>query len=163
MTTTRYAFTLLVQNQASAEIVFNGDINLLDSMVGLNLLSMALATPPGSPATGDTYVVAASGTGAWLGQDGNIAVYIGGWIFITPKAGMQAYDSNTTAWVRYNGTVWSGGKYTVANLPTGVEGMTAYATNGRKVGQGVGAGTGVPVYFSASSWRVHSTDAAVAS
>jgi len=55
------------------------------------------------------------------------------------------------------------GKYTVAALPPGIEGQTAYATNGRKVGELSGAGTGVPVYFSQGSWRVYSTDAAVAS
>lgn len=54
-------------------------------------------------------------------------------------------------------------KYTVAGLPAGSEGQLAYATNGRKVGEGVGAGTGVPVYFSNASWRVFSTDAAVLS
>lgn len=54
------------------------------------------------------------------------------------------------------------GHYTVVGLPTGAEGDLAYATNGRKVGEGVGTGTGVPVYFSNASWRVYSTDAAVA-
>jgi hypothetical protein len=53
------------------------------------------------------------------------------------------------------------GKFTVAGLPTGAEGQIAYATNGRKVGEGGGSGTGVPVYFSNGSWRVYSTDAAV--
>ncbi len=55
--------------------------------------------------------------------------------------------------------------YTVAGLPLSsisLEGMLAYATNGRKVGQGPGAGTGVPVYFSNGAWRVYSTDAPVA-
>jgi hypothetical protein len=55
------------------------------------------------------------------------------------------------------------GQYTVANLPVGAEGQTAYATNGRKVGEGAGSGTGVPVYFSNSHWRVYSTDAQVQS
>jgi hypothetical protein len=53
--------------------------------------------------------------------------------------------------------------YTVANLPAGSSGALAYATNGRKVGEGAGAGTGVPVYYSTSHWRVFSTDAVVAS
>lgn len=51
---------------------------------------------------------------------------------------------------------------TVAALPAGAEGQHAYATNGRKVGEGAGSGTGVPVYFSSASWRVFSTDAPVA-
>ena len=54
-------------------------------------------------------------------------------------------------------------QYTVALLPAGSEGMRAYATNGRKVGEGAGLGTGVPVYFSNGLWRVFSTDAQVQS
>jgi hypothetical protein len=53
--------------------------------------------------------------------------------------------------------------YTVATLPSGSEGQQTYATNGRKVGEGSGSGTGVPVYFSNGQWRVYSTDAAVQS
>lgn len=55
------------------------------------------------------------------------------------------------------------GPYAVASLPavTGT-GWLAYATNGRKVGEGAGSGTGVPVYYSNGAWRVFSTDAAVA-
>jgi len=52
---------------------------------------------------------------------------------------------------------------TVANLPPGREGMVAYASNGRKSGEGAGAGTGVPVYWSNGLWRVFSTDAQVQS
>ena len=51
--------------------------------------------------------------------------------------------------------------YTVAGLPAGLEGQYAYATDGRKVGEGLGAGTGVPTYFSNGLWRVFSTDAQV--
>ena len=50
----------------------------------------------------------------------------------------------------------------VASLATsGIEGQLSYATNGRKVGEGSGSGTGVPVYFSNGAWRVYSTDAQV--
>jgi hypothetical protein len=51
--------------------------------------------------------------------------------------------------------------FTVAGLPAGLEGQYAYATDGRKVGEGVGAGTGVPIYFSNTLWRVFSTDTVV--
>lgn len=53
-------------------------------------------------------------------------------------------------------------QYAVAGLPSGAEGDMAFATNGRKVGEGAASGTGVPVYFSNGSWRVYSTDLAVA-
>ncbi len=55
------------------------------------------------------------------------------------------------------------GSFTVATLPNNpIAGQTAYATNGRKVGEGAGSGTGVPVYWSNGAWRVFSTDAPVA-
>jgi hypothetical protein len=55
------------------------------------------------------------------------------------------------------------GNFTVVNLPPSPSaGQTAYATNGRKIGEGAGGGTGVPVYYSNGAWRVYSTDAPVA-
>jgi hypothetical protein len=53
-------------------------------------------------------------------------------------------------------------KYAFARLPTGYEGRVAFCTNGRRTGQGPGAGTGVPVYWSAAAWRVFFDDTAVA-
>ena len=51
----------------------------------------------------------------------------------------------------------------VASLATGLgEGEDGYATDGRKVGEGPGAGTGVPIYWSTGAWRVYSTDSPVA-
>lgn len=44
-------------------------------------------------------------------------------------------------------------RYTVANLPTGFDGRMAYATNGRKTGEGAAAGTGVLCIFSNAQWR----------
>ena len=54
--------------------------------------------------------------------------------------------------------------YTVAGLATitGYEGRLAFASNGRKTGEGGGGGTGVPVYFSNAAWRVFFDDSVVA-
>lgn len=51
--------------------------------------------------------------------------------------------------------------YTYATLPACIDGGICYCTNGRKVGQGAGAGTGVMVYYSAGAWRNFVTDAVV--
>jgi hypothetical protein len=54
--------------------------------------------------------------------------------------------------------------YTVANLPTNVQAnQIAYASNGRKNGEGSGAGTGVLVFRDGSAWRACDTGATVAS
>lgn len=42
--------------------------------------------------------------------------------------------------------------YAVANLPTGEAGDQAYATDGRKAGEGGGAGTGVLVFHDGTNW-----------
>jgi hypothetical protein len=58
------------------------------------------------------------------------------------------------------------GAFTVALLPAApTTWSTATATNGRKIGEGAGLGTGVPVYFSGGGmgWRTMSLDQPVAS
>lgn len=53
--------------------------------------------------------------------------------------------------------------YTVAGLPgVSVAGDTAFASNGRKNGEGGGAGTGVLVFSDGSAWRACDTGATVA-
>lgn len=53
------------------------------------------------------------------------------------------------------------GRFTFAQLPNTENGATAYCTNGRKIGEAAGAGTGVPVYYSNGAWRTYSNDAVV--
>lgn len=52
--------------------------------------------------------------------------------------------------------------YTVATLPTGTAACVAYASNGRKAGEGVGAGTGVLVFKDGTNWIACDTGATVA-
>jgi len=50
----------------------------------------------------------------------------------------------------------------LANLPTPAEGMVAYASNARKNGEGVGAGTGCLVFYDGSNWIAVDTGATAA-
>jgi len=52
--------------------------------------------------------------------------------------------------------------YTVGTLPTGAAGMIAYASDGRKNGEGGGAGTGVVVFHDGTAWRACDTGATAA-
>lgn len=54
--------------------------------------------------------------------------------------------------------------YTVASLPTGYPGQVAFASNGRKGGEGAGAGTGVPVFWNSltSQWLCFHDNSVVA-
>ncbi|WP_017879735.1 hypothetical protein [Janthinobacterium sp. CG3] len=76
-------------------------------------------------------------------------------IFMTPGA------AGVTGTLAVSSTIQPG-TFTVATLPAGANGKTAYASNGRKVGEAAAAGTGIPVYYSNGAWRRHSDDTAAA-
>jgi hypothetical protein len=77
------------------------------------VLDNTLATPPGTPVQDDSYIVAATATGAWLGQENKIATWSGSaWVFYSPNnndsttvtggtnaGSVYVYDSATTTWV----------------------------------------------------------------
>lgn len=79
----------------------------------LSIKNRTTASPPGAPAAGDTYIVAAGATGAWAGKDGQIAVWDGisaTWEFGAPRTGWTAYiedEGKLCAFV--TGTGWSAG------------------------------------------------------
>ena len=50
----------------------------------------------------------------------------------------------------------------VADLPVATMGDLAFASNGRKNGEGAGAGTGVLVFYDGTAWRACDTGATVA-
>jgi hypothetical protein len=67
-----------------------------------------LATPPVSPSTGDRYIVASGGTGAWNGHDDDITEWDGAaWDFTTPTLGMITSIDDEGIIVRWNGSIWA--------------------------------------------------------
>ena len=96
--------------QAQKHVTHNEALALLDAFVQLVVESRNMAAPPGSPAEGDTYIVAASATGAWSGWDLMLAVYSGGaWIKLVPPAGAKAFVKDERATVTYSDGVWRDG------------------------------------------------------
>jgi len=78
----------------------------------LSVKDRDLATPPGSPANGDTYIVAASPTGAWAGKAGQVAVYNSAgsaWVFGVPRTGWVAYIEDEEVLSAYKAGGWSAG------------------------------------------------------
>lgn len=81
----------------------------LDTLIQCNVISMTLTTPPGSPADGDTYIVAASPTGAWAGKATNLARWsavLGAWEFFAPKEGWKTYCLADGGDHKFDGTAW---------------------------------------------------------
>ena len=79
--------------------------------LGGGVLDRDLTTQPGSPNSGDAYIVATGGTGDWVGQDSSIAIYDdGSWIFITPPNGYGIFIIDESVWSIYkSGSGWSAG------------------------------------------------------
>lgn len=95
--------------------------------------------------------------------DGNlvqqfVSAYSGYFSFVGCNVGF----AGRTGWY-FDGPVRVG-YYTVAGLPAATysSGLVAFASNGRKVGEGAGAGTGVLVVSDGTVWRRLSDDTAVA-
>lgn len=76
----------------------------------LSVKDRNLATPPGSPVTGDTYIVAATPTGAWVAHTGHVAIWSGSaWIFGIPRIGWLAYIEDEEKLSVYKAAGWSVG------------------------------------------------------
>ena len=68
-----------------------------------------LCTPPSTPATGDRYIVCASGaTDAWSGHENDIAEWDGtAWVFSTPSEGWVTWVEDENTYYIFNGTSWT--------------------------------------------------------
>lgn len=77
----------------------------------VSVKSRSLATPPGSPAAGDSYIVAASPTGAWASFAGHVVIWDGvsAWVSAgAPRLGwvVGIEDEPGIGSLRYDGTAW---------------------------------------------------------
>lgn len=128
-------------SQAQKHVTFNESMLVLDAVVQLAVIDKDLTAPPGSPSAGDRYIVGASATGDWAGQDDSIAAYQNSaWEFYTPQDGWVAYVKDESLDYRYNGTSWvqeqaavsdNGAAtevYCVEEELTGLSGATAVTT-----------------------------------
>jgi hypothetical protein len=106
-TTPRSGFPLLAAAQAQKHVTHNEALLQLDALGCARLLDRDLTAPPPSPADGDAYLVKATATGDWSGQDGNIAFAIdGGWRFYAPYGGLIAYVTDEATLIVDDGTNW---------------------------------------------------------
>jgi hypothetical protein len=89
------------------------DADLLQiGRVGLHLSvrNRTTTAPPGSPADGDTYIPAATATGAWAGHENDVAVWNGAaWVFYAPRTGWVAYIEDEAKLSAFAAGAWSAG------------------------------------------------------
>lgn len=108
-TTPRLGATELVLSQAIPETRVNAMIRTAEQGAGYFIVKdKDLATPPGSPADGDAYIIAGSPTGAWAGRPNQIAFYLStAWAFVVPIEGTRAEAQDEDLVYRYTGAAWA--------------------------------------------------------
>lgn len=113
--------------QAQKHVTHNEAIKALDVLVQLSVLNRDQTTPPAAPSEGDRHLVAAGASGIWVGQDNNLAAYLGGaWVFFTAGLGWQAYVQAEALVFTYDGSGWN---IALQNLPFLGINTTADTTN----------------------------------
>lgn len=107
-TTPRLGGTLLTLAQANAEVTANELFTLIDGALAIELQDRDLSSEPGGESAGEMWLVSGTGSGDWVGEDGNIALKTsGGWRFFPPLGGMVAYVEDEAIWIQYSGSAWS--------------------------------------------------------
>lgn len=151
----------LAASQALPESTVNEAVRYLEQGAAwFRFIDRDDTAPPGSPADGDCYLVAATATGAWAGHDGEIAFYMStAWEFITPAEGMAAYILDEDIAVVFDGAAWNeigGGTPAVTEsiIIACSDETTAIATTGTK------ATFRMPYGFTVSEVRASVTGAA---
>ncbi|HTT97776.1 MAG TPA: DUF2793 domain-containing protein [Rhizomicrobium sp.] len=131
-TTPRSGMPLLAAAQAQKHVTHNEALLQLDALGCARILDRDLTAPPPSPSDGDTYLIKATATGDWTGQDGRIAFALdGGWRFYAPFAGLMAYVVDEAKPIVFDGMVWNDfvSLLSLENLPMLGVNATADTTN----------------------------------
>ncbi|MEL6570583.1 MAG: DUF2793 domain-containing protein [Pseudomonadota bacterium] len=132
-TSQRLALPLIQPAQAQKHVTHNEAIELLDLIVQLTVAAFDATTPPPSPVEGESWALGASPTGEWANHPGAIANFRGGgWLFVTPQVGWQAYGTGEGEIRVYSGVDWASAGADVAsydNLPGVGVNATSDATN----------------------------------
>jgi Protein of unknown function (DUF2793) len=103
----RLTMPYIVTGQAQKEITHNDALNDLDSLAQISVINRTTATPPTTPAEGDSYIIAASPTGAWAGNANAVASYYSGWRIKPAKTGWLAYVQAESIFYIFDGTAWN--------------------------------------------------------
>lgn len=113
----RLKLPLLAAAQAQKEVTHNEALALADIAVQAVVQAVAPAGVPGAPTLGQCWIVGAAPSGVWAGRAGAIAAWTsGGWRFVEPFEGMEAWSIADNTSVRRTAAAWTVGAATAVTL-----------------------------------------------
>jgi hypothetical protein len=105
--TPRLSLPLLAAGQAQKHVTHNDALVRLDALIHLVVDSRTQAAPPLSPTELSAYIVPTDGTGVFAGRADQVALFEdGGWTFLTPRTGWQAWVADEAEHNLWTGTEW---------------------------------------------------------
>ena len=108
--TPRLDLPLVQPAQAQKHVTVNEALLRLDCVSMLTLETRNAEAPPAAPAEGQAFGLVATPSGAWAGQGGRVAVFLGGgWVFIVPQRGWRAWIADEGVTALHDGLGWRGG------------------------------------------------------
>lgn len=128
--TARLDLPLIKPSQAQKHVTHNEALQVLDGLVQAALDETGATTPPFEPVDGTLFALGASPTDEWSDQGDKLALRAGGgWIFIDPEQGWQAFDKAEGAFKFYDGSIWKTASQNLENLPGVGIGTTSDSVN----------------------------------
>lgn len=119
--TQRFGMPLVQSAQAQKHVTVNESLMRLDGLVNLVLQSVSTLQPPGAVIDGQCWAVPTGATGAWSGEAGRIAIGSnGGWVFVTPAAGMSAFVADLGTRAFHSGSQWIAGAASMGSQGSGM-------------------------------------------
>lgn len=105
--TPRLSLPLLAAGQAQKHVTHNDALARLDALIQLGVESRTQTQPPASPGELSAYIVPAGATGAFAGRTDQIALFEdGGWTFLQPRPGWQAWVADEAEHQLWTGSQW---------------------------------------------------------
>ncbi len=105
--TLRLSLPLLAAGQAQKHVTHNDALTRLDALIHLSVESRTQNAPPAIPTELSAFIVPPGGTGAFAGRADQLALYEdGGWTFLMPRPGWQAWVADEAEHNLWTGSEW---------------------------------------------------------
>lgn len=107
MTTARHGLPLLAPGQAQKELFHNEALAAIDVLLHASVEGVGLNTPPVAPGEGQSWIIGAAPTAAWVEHAHHVASWTaGGWRFQTPVSGFTVAVAPGALRAAWDGTRW---------------------------------------------------------